>query len=124
MQITQEFIELISYEQTLNKEQCKILNLSYPPSFTWDKEILDKEILKNDANRLMLLKGKLAIKAQEQILKNPIRIKPPNPPLAVLLVRRLRRWRRAGRRAGSRETEYRACRAGPGSASWSWGGPA
>lgn len=70
MQITQEFIELISHEQTLNKEQCKILNLSFPPSFTWDKEILDKEILKNDANRLMLLKGKLAIKAQEQILKN------------------------------------------------------
>lgn len=70
MQITEEFIELIAHEQTLNKEQCKILNLSYPPSFTWDKEILDKEILKNDANRLMLLKGKLAIKAQEQILKN------------------------------------------------------
>ena len=70
MQITYEFIHLISFDETLNKEQCKILELPFPPTGNWRDEILQKDILKNDANRLMLLKGKLAIKAQEQILKN------------------------------------------------------
>jgi len=70
MQITEKFIELISHDNTLNKSQSKILGLPFPPSENWKEEVLNKEILKNDANRLMLLKGKLAIKAQEQILKN------------------------------------------------------
>ena len=70
MQITTEFIHLISFDETLNKEQCKILDLTFPPEDNWREVILQKDILKNDANRLMLLKGKLALKAQEQILKN------------------------------------------------------
>mgnify|MGYP005991391665 FL=1 len=70
MQITTEFIHLISFDETLNKEQCKILGLTFPPEDNWREVILQKDILKNDANRLMLLKGKLALKAQEQILKN------------------------------------------------------
>ncbi len=70
MQITEKFIELISHDNTLNKTQAKILDLPFPPESNWKEEVLNKEILKNDANRLMLLKGKLAIKAQEQILKN------------------------------------------------------
>jgi ribonuclease HI len=70
MQITEKFIELISHDNTLNKTQSKILNLPFPLDENWKEEILNKEILKNDANRLMLLTGKLAIKAQEQILKN------------------------------------------------------
>ena len=70
MQITYEFIHLISFDETLNKEQCKILNLPFPLEENWKEKILQKDILKNDANRLMLLKGKLAVKAQEQILKN------------------------------------------------------
>ena len=70
MQITYEFIHLISFDETLNKEQSKILELPFPLEENWKDLILQKDILKNDANRLMLLKGKLAIKAQEQILKN------------------------------------------------------
>ena len=70
MQITEKFIELISHDDTLNKTQSKILNLPFPPELNWKEEVFNKEILKNDANRLMLLKGKLAVKAQEQILKN------------------------------------------------------
>lgn len=70
MLITKEFIELISYDDTLNKTQSKILDLPFPLDENWKEKILDKEILRNDANRLMLLTGKLAIKAQEQILKN------------------------------------------------------
>jgi len=70
MLITKEFIELISYDDTLNKTQSKILDLPFPLNENWKEKILDKEILRNDANRLMLLTGKLAIKAQEQILKN------------------------------------------------------
>lgn len=70
MQITQGFINLISFNETLNKEQCKILDLPFPITDDWEELILHKDILKNDANRLMLLKGKLALKAQEQILKN------------------------------------------------------
>ena len=70
MLITKEFIELISYDDTLNKTQSKILDLPFPLDENWKEKILEKEILRNDANRLMLLTGKLAIKAQEQILKN------------------------------------------------------
>ena len=70
MQITEKFIELISHENKLNKAQSKILDLPFPLNENWKEKVLNKEILKNDANRLMLLRGKLAIKAQEQILKN------------------------------------------------------
>ncbi|WP_121626892.1 ribonuclease HI [Poseidonibacter antarcticus] len=70
MQITKEFIELISSNDTLNKAQCQILELNFPIEDNWKELIYEKDILKNDANRLMLLKGKLALKAQEQILKN------------------------------------------------------
>ena len=70
MQITYEFIHLISLDETLNKEQCKILELPFPCENNWKEVVLNKDILKNDANRLMLLKGNLALKAQEQILKN------------------------------------------------------
>jgi len=70
MLITKEFIELISYDDTLNKTQSKILDLPFPLDENWKEKILEKEILRNDANRLMLLTGKIAIKAQEQILKN------------------------------------------------------
>jgi len=70
MQVTLEFIYLISFDETLNKEQSKILGLNFPLEQNWKELILNKGILKNDANRLMLLKGKLALNAQEQILKN------------------------------------------------------
>lgn len=70
MKIDQNFIQLISHENTLNKEQFKILELPYPEIENWKKEALEKDISRNDANLLMLLKGKLAVKTQEQIIKN------------------------------------------------------
>ena len=70
MKIDNSFIQLISHKDTLNKEQFKILGLDYPSEENWKNKALDKEVSKNDMNLLMLLKGDLALKAQEQIIKN------------------------------------------------------
>ena len=70
MKITESFIELISKESLINKEQSRILNCEFPLLDNWEVFVLDKEVSRNDANLLMMLKGKLAIKAQEQIVKN------------------------------------------------------
>ncbi|QKF66716.1 ribonuclease HI [Arcobacter venerupis] len=70
MKIDNSFIQLISHKDILNKEQFKILGLDYPPVENWKNQAFDKEVSKNDMNLLMLLKGDLALKAQEQIIKN------------------------------------------------------
>ncbi|MGB5867544.1 MAG: RNase H family protein [Arcobacteraceae bacterium] len=70
MNLDINFIELITYNNTLNKMQCAILNIEFPTTENFQITLLNKEISRNDANRLMLLKGNIAIKAQEQILKN------------------------------------------------------
>ena len=70
MKIDNNFIQLISNKNTLNKEQFRILGLDYPSEENWEIQALDKEVSRNDANLLMLLKGDLTIKAQEQIIKN------------------------------------------------------
>ena len=70
MKIDNNFIQLISHKNTLNKEQFKILGLDYPSDENWKNQALDKEVSKNDMNLLMLLKGDLSLKAQEQIIKN------------------------------------------------------
>lgn len=70
MKIDNNFIQLISHKDTLNKEQFKILGLDYPSEENWKNKALDKEVSKNDMNLLMLLKGDLSLKAQEQIIKN------------------------------------------------------
>ena len=70
MKIDNTFIQLISHNDTLNKEQFKILGLNYPSDENWKNEALEKEVSRNDANLLMLLKGDLTLKAQEQIIKN------------------------------------------------------
>ena len=69
MTITTDFIQLISYKDNLNIEQLKILNLDTCPE-EWKQEVLNKEVSKNDANLLMLLKGELSLNAQKQIIKN------------------------------------------------------
>ena len=69
MNLDNNFIELISNKETLNKKQFEILELSCEIE-NWKELALQKEISKNDANLLMLLKGDLSIKAQEQIIKN------------------------------------------------------
>ena len=70
MKIEQNFIELISYKNSLNEKQFEILNLPYPAIENWQNLALQKEVSRNDANLLMLLKGNLSLKAQEQIIKN------------------------------------------------------
>lgn len=74
MNITKEFIELISHNKTLNKTQCKILNIDFPTHENFYDELLNKEISEHDVNRLILLKEIVAIKSQEQILKNYAKI--------------------------------------------------
>ena len=68
MIIDENFLNLIAYKNSLNEEQFKILALS--ENSNWQEEALNKEVSKNDANLLMLLKGSLSHKAQEQIIKN------------------------------------------------------
>ena len=70
MKIDNKFIELISSNNSLNKEQFRILDLPFPEIENWKELACQKEISRNDANILMLLKGKLSLKAQEQIIKN------------------------------------------------------
>ncbi len=70
MKIDNNFIQLISHKDTLNKEQFKILGLDFISKENWKNQALDKEVSKNDINLLMLLKGDLSQKAQEQIIKN------------------------------------------------------
>ena len=70
MKIEQNFIELISYKNSLNEKQFEILNLPYSAIENWQNLALQKEVSRNDANLLMLLKGNLSLKAQEQIIKN------------------------------------------------------
>ena len=70
MIINNEFIQLISSHDTLNKIQCKILDIDFPTTENYQEEILNKEISEHDLNKLILLKGIVALKSQEQILKN------------------------------------------------------
>jgi len=70
MQITKEFIELGIANGTLNKAQCKILGLDFPLNENWEELITDKELTLKETNLFLFLRGKLAIKAQEQIIKN------------------------------------------------------
>ena len=70
MKIDNNFIQLISHKDTLNKEQFKILGLDFQVIENWKNQALNKDISRNDANLLMLLKGDLSLKAQEQIIKN------------------------------------------------------
>jgi len=70
MKIDENYLDLIVNDSTLNKAQAKILNLSFPLENNWESLILKKELNTRDTNLLILLKGKLALKTQEQIIKN------------------------------------------------------
>jgi len=70
MIIDEDFINYGMYNSELSKAQYKILGQSYPPKEGWESLILGSEISDKDANLFILLKGKLAIKAQDQIIKN------------------------------------------------------
>ena len=70
MIIDEEFIEKGMYSFTLNKAQLSLLGQSYPPIEGWESLVIDKKITQDEASLFLLLRGKLALKAQEQIIKN------------------------------------------------------
>ncbi|GGD46993.1 hypothetical protein GCM10012288_21560 [Malaciobacter pacificus] len=70
IKINEDFAENILFNDTLNKAQCEVLDISYPLQNGWENELLNKEISSQDAELLILLTGKIALKAQEQIIKN------------------------------------------------------
>jgi len=70
MTINNSFVELISHTNTLNKTQCKLLNIDFPTNENYINTLLNKEISEHDVNKLILLKGVVAVKSQEQIIKN------------------------------------------------------
>ena len=70
MKIDKNYLELILNNFELNKAQAEILNLPFPLEDGWEELILDKELNTRNTNLLILLKGKLALKTQEQIIKN------------------------------------------------------
>jgi ribonuclease HI len=70
MKVTSEFIEMGLYGSTLNKAQFKILGQSYPPTDKWKSLVIGMSLSIKDTNLFLLLKGKLALKAQEQITRN------------------------------------------------------
>jgi len=74
MNINNEFIELIASNDTLNKTQCKILAIDFPTNENFINEVVGKEISEHDVNKLILLKGVVAVKSQEQIIKNYMKI--------------------------------------------------
>ena len=70
MKITKEFLALGLSASTLNQKQCELLSISYPLEEEWENFLLGKEISLKQTNLFLFLRGKLAIKAQEQIVKN------------------------------------------------------
>jgi ribonuclease HI len=72
MRVDRAFIELGMQGDTLNKAQFEILGQPYPPNEGWEHLVLERELTTKDTNLFLLLRGKLALKAQEQIVKNYI----------------------------------------------------
>ncbi len=70
MKLTKELLELFSHLNTLNKAQFELLDLSCPPSDEWQDEVIGKEMSVGDVNLLIMLRGKLALTAQKQIVSN------------------------------------------------------
>lgn len=70
MVIDEKIIEMGMYNFTLNKAQFKILGQEDPPVEGWESLVIGKEITKKDVDLFLLLRGKLALKAQDQIIKN------------------------------------------------------
>jgi len=70
MLANEDFIKMGMFNFTLNEAQFKILGQPYPPSKGWETIVINTNISKDDANLFLLLKGKLALKTQEQIIKN------------------------------------------------------
>ncbi len=68
--LTTELINLASYSNTLNKAQSELLGLSFPLNDNWQESIMNKELSVGDTNLFIMLRGNLALKAQQQIKSN------------------------------------------------------
>ena len=70
MRVNSKFIEMGMSNSTLNKAQFEILGQFNPPDEGWKSLLIGRELSTKDTNLFLLLRGKLALKAQEQIIKN------------------------------------------------------
>jgi len=70
MKIDEDFIALGLSSGELNKAQFELLGEPYPPTQGWESRVIGKELSTPQANLFLLLRGKLALKAQDQIIKN------------------------------------------------------
>ncbi len=70
MNITEQFISDIMTNFELNKTQFELLGFSYPPEDNWDSNIINYQINQRTFELLVLLKGKIALKTQKQIINN------------------------------------------------------
>jgi len=70
MKLTTQLLNLASHSNTLNKAQFELLGLPYPPNDGWQDEVIDMEMGVGDVNLLIMLRGKLTLKAQKQIGAN------------------------------------------------------
>ena len=69
MIIDKNFLQMIMHSDTLNKTQFELLEYDADID-NWQDDILGKDISQETANLLILLKGKLALRGQETIVKN------------------------------------------------------
>ncbi len=70
MKLTEDFILNILYKAELNQEQCKLLNINYPTISVELESLIDTELDKRVSDLLVLLRGKIAMRTQLQIMKN------------------------------------------------------
>lgn len=70
MKVTEDFISNIMTNFELNKAQFELLGYNYPPQDGWETSITEIEIDQRTFDLLVLLKGKIALKTQSQIIKN------------------------------------------------------
>ena len=70
MKVTEDFISNIMTDFELNKAQFELLSYNYPPEYGWETSITEIEIDQRTFDLLVLLKGKIALKTQSQIIKN------------------------------------------------------
>jgi len=70
MKITEDFILNILHQSELNQAQCKLLGVEYPMIEIQLENLVDTELDKRVSDLLVLLRGKIAIKTQQQLIKN------------------------------------------------------
>ena len=70
MKITKELLKLGIFNDTINKSQCDILDITYPTENNWQDKVIDKELATAKINLFIILCGKLPLTTQKQIIKN------------------------------------------------------